>query len=78
MANLTRDGGDEGQGGAQDVVVIKVRVQFPRLFPVAALIGLPNDVTIDSNSILANQPYGTQSEYGPAATVACEEEDDDS
>jgi Flp pilus assembly protein TadG len=73
-----RDGGDEGQGGAQDVVVIKVQVQFPRLFPVATLIGLPNNVTIDSNSILANQPYGNQAVNGPAATVACEEEDDDS
>ncbi len=73
-----RDGGDEGQGGSQDVVVIKVQVKFPRLFPVATLIGLPNNVTIDSNSILANQPYGIQSVNGPAATVACEEEDDDS
>lgn len=74
-----RDGGDEGQGGAQDVVVIKVQVKFPRLFPVATLIGLPNNVTIDSNSILANQPYGNQtSNLSAAPTVACEEEDDDS
>jgi Flp pilus assembly pilin Flp len=69
------DGGDSGQGGAQDVVIIKVRVTFPRLFPMAALIGLPNDVTIDSNSILANQPYGNQAEYGTATTGNCDEDE---
>jgi Flp pilus assembly pilin Flp len=73
-----RDGGDQGQGGAQDVVIIRYRVSFPRLFPMGALIGLPDKVEINSNSILANQPYGEQSKFGPAATVKCEEDDDDS
>ena len=65
------DGGDSGQGGAQDVVIIKATVSFKRLFPLGALLGLPSDVKIDSNSILANQPYGTQTQYGPALTGAC-------
>jgi hypothetical protein len=73
-----RDGGDQGQGGAQDVVIIRYRVSFPRLFPMGALIGLPDKVVINSNSILANQPYGEQAKYGPPATVKCEEDDDDS
>jgi Flp pilus assembly pilin Flp len=69
------DGGDEGQGGAQDVVVIKYRVRFERLFPVGALIGLPNNVTLYSNSILANQPYGEQSSYGVATTGYCDNDE---
>ena len=69
------DGGDEGQGGADDVVVIKYRVRFDRLFPMAALIGLPNEVTIYSNSILANQPYGTQSTYGTPTTGYCDDDE---
>jgi Flp pilus assembly pilin Flp len=69
------DGGDEGQGGAQDVVVIKYRVRFARLFPMGALLGLPNQVTIYSNSILANQPYGEQSSYGVATTGYCDDDE---
>jgi Flp pilus assembly pilin Flp len=69
------DGGDEGQGGAQDVVVIKYRVRFARLFPMGALIGLPNNVTIYSNSILANQPYGEQAAYGVPLTGNCDEDE---
>jgi Flp pilus assembly pilin Flp len=69
------DGGDEGQGGAQDVVVIKYRVRFDRLFPMGALVGLPNNVTIYSNSILANQPYGEQSSYGVATTGYCDDDE---
>lgn len=69
------DGGDAGQGGADDVVIIKYRVRFNRLFPMAALIGLPNEVTIYSNSILANQPFGTQSTYGVATTGYCDDDE---
>ncbi len=69
------DGGDEGQGGAQDIVSIKYRVKFQRLFPMGALIGLPNNITIYSNSILANQPYGEQSSYGVATTGYCDGDD---
>jgi Flp pilus assembly protein TadG len=65
------DGGDDGQGGAKDVVIINVSVKMPRLFPVSKLIGLSSEQIWLSDSILANQPYGVQSEYGPATTGTC-------
>lgn len=66
------DGGDAGQGRAQDVVIIRVNVTFPRLFPMAELIGLPEQVNINSNSILSNQPFGARTMNGPATTGICD------
>jgi Flp pilus assembly protein TadG len=66
------DGGDSGQGNAQDIVIIRVNVRFPRLFPMASMIGLPEQVNIDSNSILSNQPFGAQTINGPATTGICD------
>ena len=65
------DGGDSGQGGARDVVIIKVEVTYPRMFPVKKLIGMPEDVILISDSILANQPYAAQSDYTTAITRQC-------
>lgn len=65
------DGGTAGQGGAQDVVIIKYNIKYPRLFPMAALIGLPEYVQLESNSILANQPYGAQSQFSAPQTLNC-------
>ncbi len=53
-------GGSNGQGGAKDVVVYSVNIEYPRLFPMAGLIGLPADVKLDATTVLANQPYGDQ------------------
>jgi Flp pilus assembly pilin Flp len=66
------DGGDSGQGNAQDIVIIRVNVRFPRLFPMASMIGLPEQVNIDSNSILSNQPFGAQTINGPATMGICD------
>lgn len=65
------DGGANGQGGAKDVVIIKFKVSYPRLFPMAKLLGLPANVELESNSILANQPYGEQTTYGPPVQTNC-------
>lgn len=65
------DGGDAGQGGAQDVSIVTVTVRYERLFPMAGLIGLPNDVTVAASTVLANQPYGDQAVYGQAITGNC-------
>lgn len=65
------DGGSDGQGGAKDVVLVKYKVRYPRLFPMAPMFGWPADVEIDSHSILANQPYGEQSSAGAAIQVDC-------
>jgi len=65
------DGGTDGQGGAKDVVIIKFKVSDPRLFPRAGLIGLPENVELESNSILANQPYGDQTAFDPPVQTNC-------
>ena len=65
------DGGSNGQGGAKDIVIIKFKVSYPRLFPMAKLLGLPANVELESNSILANQPYGEQTTFGPPVQTNC-------
>jgi len=65
------DGGTDGQGGAKDIVIIKFKVSYPRLFPMAKLLGLPANVELESNSILANQPYGEQTSFGPPVQINC-------
>ncbi len=65
------DGGDDGQGGAKDVVLMKVNVTYPRMFPMAGLLGWNNDVVFLSDSILANQPYAAQDQYGTAIQRNC-------
>jgi hypothetical protein len=65
------DGGDAGQGGAKDVSIVTVSVTYERLFPMAALAGLPENVTVAANTVLANQPYGDQAQYGQAQTRNC-------
>jgi Flp pilus assembly pilin Flp len=65
------DGGSNGQGGAKDIVIIKFKVSYPRLFPMAKLLGLPANVELESNSILANQPYGEQTSFGPPVQTNC-------
>lgn len=66
-----KDGGDAGQGGAKDVVIVRVEVKYKRIFPTKSLIGLGEDVQLLTDSILANQPYGAQDAYGPATTGNC-------
>ena len=65
------DGGSNGQGGAKDIVVIKYKVSYPRLFPMAKMAGWPSNVELESNSILANQPYGEQSSNGVPIQTNC-------
>jgi TadE-like protein len=65
------DGGDAGQGGAKDVVIIKVIVRYERLFPAAGFIGYGNNVALVSDSVIANQPYGQQQQYAAPVSVDC-------
>jgi Flp pilus assembly protein TadG len=55
------DPGRAGQGGASDVTVYKVTAAYTRIFPVARLIGLSNQVVLTAATRFKNQPYGTQS-----------------
>jgi Flp pilus assembly pilin Flp len=68
------DGGTDGQGGAKDVVIIKVKLSYERLFPSASFIGYGSDVVLVSDSVIANQPYGQQTQFAPAVPVECDEE----
>lgn len=66
------DGSDQGQGGAKDVSIVTVTVTYQRLFPLANLIGLPENVTISANTVLANQPYAEQANYAAPQTRNCD------
>jgi Flp pilus assembly protein TadG len=65
------DGGDAGQGGAQDIVVYTSTITYPRMFPVSGLIGWDRNVTVKATTVLQNQPYDAQSQYGAATVRPC-------
>ena len=58
-----------GNGGADDVVLYKVTVTYPRLFPVAKLFGWDDEQVITADTALKNQPYASQNQ--PAIVARC-------
>lgn len=58
------DGGNAGQGGAKDTVVLTASVSYPRLFPIYRFIGMGSTVNLQATTVLVNQPYGDQAQYG--------------
>lgn len=54
------DRGTAGSGGARDAVLYTVGVEYPRAFPVAGLIGLPENNTLSVVTALRNQPWDQQ------------------
>lgn len=52
--------GRSGQGGAQDVVLYRMTVTYPRLFPMAGLLGWSRNQSVSAATILRNQPYRNQ------------------
>ncbi len=52
--------GSSGIGGARDAVLYEATVEWPRLFPVAGLIGMSENMTLKSSTVLRNQPYDQQ------------------
>ncbi len=65
------DGADGGQGGAKDTVILTVKADYPRLFPMAGLAGLPKNVVMEASTVMNNQPYGEQSQYGAPTVRHC-------
>lgn len=65
------DGGDQGQGGAKDAVVYTVTVKYPRMFPVTGMIGGGDTTTVMARTILKNQPFGDQGNYGDPVVRNC-------
>lgn len=55
-----QDPGTAGQGGASAVTVYTMTATYPRLFPVAGLLGWPTTQTVSATTLLKNQPYATQ------------------
>ncbi|MBB5714877.1 TadE/TadG family type IV pilus assembly protein [Sphingomonas aerophila] len=49
-----------GQGSANAVVIYRMGFNYPRLFPVAKLIGWSDTVHLTSQTVLKNQPYKFQ------------------
>lgn len=64
------DGGNTGQGGAKDAVVYTATAVYPRMFPIAKLIGISDRVTLTSSTVLRNQPYSDQ-DLSAATTGHC-------
>lgn len=54
------DRGITGHGGARDAVLYTVTVDYPRLFPLAKMVGLSDQVKTVSKTVLRNQPYSAQ------------------
>ena len=50
----------EGQGGANDVTVLRVTVTLPRLFPMASMLGWSTKQKLISETFLKNQPFAAQ------------------
>lgn len=61
--------GTAGQGRASDVTRYTREVTYPRLFPVAGLMGVPDKVTIRSMTFLKNQPYASSQDLKPVETI---------
>jgi len=59
------DRGVSGQGGADDVTEYTVTATYPRLFPMAGLLGWSTNQTITAKTVLKNQPYDDQSVRTP-------------
>jgi Flp pilus assembly protein TadG len=59
------DGGRSGVGGASDVQQYTITVTYPRIFPVAKLLGGGADATLVGQTLLKNQPYAAQSSPTP-------------
>ncbi|QUL38672.1 TadE/TadG family type IV pilus assembly protein [Erythrobacter sp. JK5] len=52
--------GASGIGGARDAVLYEATVEWPRLFPMAGLVGMSENMTLKASTVLRNQPYDQQ------------------
>ncbi len=65
------DGADAGQGGAKDQALYTVTATYTRLFPMHNFLGWSRNVVVSRSTILANQPWAEQTQYGAAGTGHC-------
>ncbi len=56
-SNWDSDRGQTGNGGAEDVVVYTASLRITRVLPVWAMLGQPQQTTLNATTVLRNQPY---------------------
>lgn len=56
--------GQTGQGGANDVTKIRAVIKFPRILPMAKMLGWDPNMTLVSETVLKNQPFAAQANRG--------------
>lgn len=66
-----RDGGNAGQGAARDITVYNITVTYPHMLPLWKMLGTNSINTVKATTVVANQPYGAQSQYGAATARNC-------
>jgi Flp pilus assembly protein TadG len=66
------DGADSvDNANARDNVVLSVNINYPRMFPIDKLIGGNGRTSLTARTVLANQPFGVQHQYGAASVGHC-------
>lgn len=55
-----------GVGGASDIAQYTITVTYPRVFPMARLMGWGANASIVAQTVLKNQPYAAQSSSSPS------------
>ena len=60
------DGARTGVGGASDVAQYTITISYPRVFPVAKLLGWSGQGTATAQTLLKNQPYAAQASAAPS------------
>ena len=70
-ADPSANGGLSGQGGAGGVTLYSMRITYPRLFPVAGLLGWSSTATINASTLLKNQPYASQVNVTTPTKTVC-------
>jgi Flp pilus assembly protein TadG len=62
------DRGKAGMGNSEDVLHYSITINYPRLFPLARIVGWSATDTVTSSTVFRNQPYGSRV---TAVTVKC-------
>lgn len=66
------DGADSvNNASARDNIVYTVTISYPRMFPIDQMLGGDGTTTLTARTVLANQPYGAQQQYGAPTQGKC-------
>lgn len=65
------DGADDGQGGAKDSVVYTATITYPHIVPIGGFLTGSQQVNMTVSTVLNNQPFNDQQQYGTPLTGNC-------